>query len=85
MDLLKAVRDHGSILQAARAAGIQYKRAWVMIHDAEERIGARLVESGRGGAGGGGSRISRLAETLLELWERSQEDFERMLKGLEIR
>ncbi len=85
MELLKAVRDLGSILQASRALGIQYKRAWVMIHDAEERVGARLVESGRGGAGGGGTRISRLAERLLELWERSRKDFETMLKELEIR
>lgn len=84
MDLLKAIRDHGSILQAATATGIQYKRAWVMIHDAEERIGARLVNSGRGGAGGGGTRISPLAEKLLDLWERSEREFEEMLGRLEV-
>jgi molybdate transport repressor ModE-like protein len=84
MELLKAERDLGSILQASRSLGIQYKRAWVMIHDAEERVGAKLVESGRGGAGGGGTRISRLAERLLEIWERSRKDFEIMLKELEI-
>jgi molybdate transport system regulatory protein len=84
MDLLKAVREHGSILQAAAATGIQYKRAWVMIHDAEDRIGARLVSSGRGGAGGGGTRISPLAEKLLDLWERSEREFEKMLGRLEV-
>jgi molybdate transport system regulatory protein len=84
MDLLKAIRDHGSILQAAGAAGIQYKRAWVMIHDAEDRIGARLVCSGRGGAGGRGTRISPLAERLLELWERSRRKFDEMLENLEV-
>jgi molybdate transport system regulatory protein len=85
MDLLKAVRETGSILQAAKSTGIQYKRAWIMLHDAERRIGARLVSSGRGGEGGGGSSISPLAERLLEIWERSESDFEDMLKRLEIR
>ncbi|MFO8184263.1 MAG: LysR family transcriptional regulator [Candidatus Aegiribacteria sp.] len=85
MDLLKAVRDTGSILQAAGATGIQYKRAWVLLRDAEERLGAKLLFSGRGGSGGGGTRLTPLAGRLLDIWERSEKDFNEMLKRLEAR
>ena len=82
MDLLKAVHETGSILQAAKKTGIQYKRAWVLLHDAEKRLGAKLLFSDRGGAGGGGTSITPLAEYLLHIWEKSEEDFNRMLERL---
>jgi molybdate transport system regulatory protein len=84
IDLLKAVRETGSILQAAKNTGIQYKRAWVLLHDAEQRLGAKLLKSGRGGAGGGGTSITPLAETLLSIWEKSEDDFVKMLEKLEV-
>lgn len=84
MDLLKAVRETGSILQAAKKTGIQYKRAWVLLHDAEQRLGAKLLSSGRGGAGGGGTSITPLAETLLNIWEKSGNNFNKMLEKLEV-
>lgn len=82
MDLLKNVRMTGSILQAAKKTGIQYKRAWVLLHDAEQRLGAKLLYSDRGGAGGGGTSVTPLAETLLNIWEKSEENFNRMLRRL---
>ncbi|NOQ21261.1 MAG: LysR family transcriptional regulator [Candidatus Aegiribacteria sp.] len=84
MDLLKTVRETGSILQAAKKTGIQYKRAWVLLHDAEQRLGAKLLYSDRGGAGGGGTSITPLAEALLNIWEKSEEDFNRLLDSLEV-
>ena len=84
MDLLKNVQETGSILQAAKKTGIQYKRAWVLLHDAEQRLGAKLLFSDRGGAGGGGTSITPLAEALLHIWEKSEEDFTRMLDRLEV-
>ena len=85
MDLLKAVRETGSILQAAGKTGIQYKRAWVLLHDAEKRLGAKLLCSGKGGVGGGGTSVTPLAEILLAIWEKSEEAFNSMLGGLEVR
>ena len=84
MDLLKTVRETGSILQAAGKTGIQYKRAWVLLHDAEQRLGAKLLFSDRGGTGGGGTIITPLAETLLAIWEKSEEDFNSLLDSLEV-
>ncbi len=84
MDLLKTVHETGSILQAAKRTGIQYKRAWVLLHDAEQRLGAKLLLSDRGGAGGGGTSITPLAKALLNIWEKSEKDFNRMLDRLEV-
>ncbi len=83
MDLLKAVKEHGSILRAANATGMQYKRAWVMIREAEEKLGADLVCSNRGGTGGGGTTVTPLAEKLMEIWEESRRSFLEMLERLE--
>ena len=82
--LLRAVRETGSILGAAKSTGISYKRAWLLIRMTEETLGADLVSSGRGGVGGGGSRLTGLADWLLELWERSEKMFNEMLDGLEV-
>jgi molybdate transport system regulatory protein len=83
--LLRAIRESGSILSAAAATGIPYRRAWALVREAEERLGADLVHSGRGGAGGGGSRLTRFGEWLLELWERSEKSFRELLDRLEAR
>ncbi len=84
MDLLKAVRETGSILQAAKQTGIQYKRAWMLLRNAEQRLGGKLLFSDRGGAGGGGTIITPLAVTLLNIWEKSEEEFVTMLNRLEV-
>jgi molybdate transport system regulatory protein len=51
-DLLEAIAAHGSISAAARAMGLSYRRAWLMV-DAMNRLFAEpLVETVRGGPGG---------------------------------
>jgi molybdate transport system regulatory protein len=56
--LLESVRDTGSISAAASQMGISYRRAWDKIHECEERLGVRLVETQTGGEGGGGSSLT---------------------------
>jgi len=83
--LLKAVRDAGSILGASEAVGIPYKRAWVLLHEAEKALGADLIRSDRGGRGGGGTRLTALGEWLLDVWDRSERGFRELLDRLEAR
>jgi molybdate transport system regulatory protein len=82
--LLEAVRSEGSILGAARATGIPYKRAWVHIREAEESLGARLILPVRGGAGGGGTRLSELGERLLSAYRRAEAQLQRELEGTDV-
>lgn len=84
IQLLKAVKRTGSILQASRETGVPYKRAWILLRDAENRLGADLIRSERGGSEGGGSSLTNLAERILEIWDRSETDFRDLLNQMEV-
>jgi molybdate transport system regulatory protein len=82
--ILRSVRETGSILGASRATGIPYKRTWILISEAEERLGAKLIRSRRGGSRGGGSRLTRLGSRLLKAWELSGTALVSSLPDLEV-
>jgi molybdate transport system regulatory protein len=73
-DLLEAVERTGSILKAARAIGVPYRRAWEMLAGARSELGARLVVSKRGGSSGGGSSLTRMGRALLEMYRSYEPD-----------
>lgn len=66
LHILQLVGLHGSISQAARAAGISYKAAWQAIHTLTNLAGTPLVDSAVGGSGGGGARLTSAGERLLD-------------------
>jgi molybdate transport system regulatory protein len=51
-DLLDAIATHGSISAAARALGLSYRRAWLMVDAMNRLFNAPPVETTRGGPGG---------------------------------
>ena len=65
IQILHLVGRHGSISQAARAAGVSYKAAWQAIHTLTNLAGEPLVDSSVGGAGGGGARLTPAGQRLL--------------------
>ncbi|MDZ7849743.1 MAG: TOBE domain-containing protein [Halodesulfurarchaeum sp.] len=69
--LLEAVDAEGSLNQAAAALGRSYARCQKRIDVLESAFG-RVVERTRGGAGGGGSRVTETGEELLARFERLQ-------------
>ena len=68
--LLKAVRDEGSISRAAVSLGRSYRKAWGDIKRAEEALGRPLIIRTRGGTVGGRSELTPFCEALLAAWER---------------
>jgi molybdate transport system regulatory protein len=82
--LLEAVDSQGSILGASRSTGIPYKRAWTHIREAERSLGARLILPVRGGAGGGGTRLSPLGRRLLEAYRRAEAELRSQLEVIGI-
>ena len=68
--LLGAIDREGSIQAAARRMGVSYRRAWTLLKTSEERWGRRLVETFRGGVGGGGARLTEAGRLLLEVFRR---------------
>lgn len=56
--LLESVRDTGSISAAARAMGMDYKRAWTLIDSLNRAFDRPVVERATGGSGGGGATLT---------------------------
>jgi molybdate transport system regulatory protein len=65
VSLLEAVGRHGSLVAAARALKVPHRTAWQRLHEMEERLGTRLVETSSGGAAGGASHLTPAAEDLV--------------------
>lgn len=67
--LLRAVDEHGSVSGAASALGRSRSRALARLEALEGAFGP-LVERSRGGAGGGGSRLTGNARAVLARFDR---------------
>ena len=78
--LLKGIDKHGSINQAAKAAGIPYRRAWSYLHAMEDRLGIKLIVTQTGGYNGGGTLLSMEAKEFLKRYEGMMSDLEGVLK-----
>jgi molybdate transport system regulatory protein len=74
--ILKAIEKTGSIHAAAKELKMGYRAVWARIHATEERLGAQLLEKRIGGAAGGGSCLTPLAEELVHAFTRLQQDIE---------
>lgn len=57
-ELLEHIRDTGSISAAGRQMNMSYKRAWMLVETMNADFREVLVESTRGGAKGGGARLT---------------------------
>ena len=64
-DLLEGVDRCGSIAAAGREMGMSYKRAWELIGTLNAMFRSPLVESTRGGPGGGGAVLTELGREVL--------------------
>ena len=63
--LLDAIAAHGSISAAARAIGMSYRRAWLLVDTMNRCWAEPLVETAAGGSKGGGARISEAGRAVL--------------------
>ncbi|WP_347266740.1 LysR family transcriptional regulator [Paracoccus sp. (in: a-proteobacteria)] len=64
-DLLQAIDETGSISAAGRRLGMSYRRAWALVEEMNGHFAAQLVDSSRGGAGGGGAALSDAGRSVL--------------------
>jgi len=67
--LLKEIEKTGSLHQAAMVLGMSYRKAWLVLHGIEERLGFALVERKVGGIAGGGSTITEAGQSFLKHYE----------------
>ena len=65
-DLLGHIRDTGSIAAAGREMAMSYKRAWSLVEEMNAAFREPLVIGARGGAKGGGARLTATGEAVLD-------------------
>ena len=73
-DLLDGIRETGSIAAAGRRMKMSYRRAWSLVEAMNAAFEAPVVETSRGGAEGGGARLSETGEAVLALYRRMQDE-----------
>ncbi len=67
-DLLERIGRTGSIAAAGREMGMSYKRAWELVGTLNAMFRAPVVESTRGGPGGGGAVLTDTGRQVLALY-----------------
>lgn len=73
-ELLERIDRCGSIAAAGREMGMSYKRAWELVSTLNTMFRAPLVESVRGGPGGGGAVVTEAGRAVLALYRAFEQD-----------
>jgi len=76
-DVLAGIAQTGSIAQAGRRLGMSYQRTWLLVAAMNRDFVEPLVVTQRGGAGGGGARLTRTGERVLALYRAIEADAQR--------
>lgn len=67
-ELLERIDRCGSIAAAGREMDMSYKRAWELVGTLNAMFRAPLVDSTRGGQGGGGAVLTEVGREVLDLY-----------------
>jgi molybdate transport system regulatory protein len=79
--LLKTIGTAGSISAAARALGMSYRRAWLLVESMNAHFREPLVTRRIGGPDGGGARVTEAGLTAIALYDKMVDDARRALDG----
>ena len=72
--LLEAIDETGSIRAACREAGVSYRTCLNRLRQMERVMGHVMVETSRGGAGGGGASLTPESRHLVRVYRRWRAD-----------
>jgi len=82
MELLMLIEKSGSITKAAKEMKMSYKAAWDAVDAMNNLSSSPLVESSKGGKGGGGTTITPYAKELIETYKILEEEHHLFLQNL---
>lgn len=69
-DVLRGIRDTGSISATGRLTGMSYKRTWDLVNTLNHDYSSPLIQTSTGGQHGGGASLTPQGEKVLALYER---------------
>jgi molybdate transport system regulatory protein len=68
ISLLEAIARTGSLSQAARAMGMSYRRAWLLIDSMNTEFDTPVISATVGGSGGGGAQLTPFGGELIRAY-----------------
>jgi molybdate transport system regulatory protein len=83
VELLKKIDQYGSISKAAKDMKMSYKAAWDAVDIINNLAKREVVEKISGGKGGGGTKLTDYGKKLIEIFEKSELEFQKNLLSLE--
>jgi len=72
-EILRAIRTEESISRAAKKIGMSYRYVWNYVAKMEKALKEPIVETFKGGRGGGGARLTELGKSLLKEYKRVED------------
>jgi molybdate transport system regulatory protein len=74
-DLLQAIDETASLTRAAARFGMSYKRGWTLVREMNAAFAKPLVETEKGGSGGGGrASLTPLGRRVLRRYRQMEKD-----------
>ncbi|SRR5258708_39963563 len=67
-DLLEHIEKTGSIASAAKRMKMSYMKAWLLIEEMHATFKSPVIAKVRGGAAGGGARLTTTGQRILSLY-----------------
>jgi molybdate transport system regulatory protein len=81
-DLLQAIDETASLTSAAARFGMSYKRGWSLVQELNAAFRQPLVETEKGGSGGGGgARLTALGRFVLDRYRQMENDADRAIEA----
>lgn len=81
MELCRLVKKNGSLNMSARELGMSYSYAWNTLYKINCRLEHPLVETRRGGKGGGEAFLTPEGEALLERFMALKQEIQEVIKA----
>jgi molybdate transport system regulatory protein len=79
-DLLQAIEETASLTKAAARFGMSYKRGWTLVRELNAAFAKPLVETEKGGSGGGGrATLTPLGRRVLNRYRQMEKDADKAI------
>lgn len=78
--LLEKIDEFGSISEAARALNMSYRYAWDLVNYMNKHAKSPVVETTKGGKGGGGALITDYGRKCIGFYWDLEQKFEELLR-----
>jgi molybdate transport system regulatory protein len=82
--ILEQIKKEGSISKAAKKLGMSYRYAWNYLDEVREIVGEPIIDTSKGGKGGGGTKLTELGEYLLSEYNRINKILEDFISSKKI-